>query len=101
MDPEMLTEEELAQLNELFRWDDTAIAFTQRPSKSDDIMFSYYIEDALEELDGKHLGMEDHIELLEGYDEAVRQKDVLLKEIDDLIVQPDEHIGKASKTASC
>ncbi len=100
MDPEMLTAEELAQLNELFRWDDTAIAFTQRPSKPDDIMFSYYIEDDLEELDGKRLGMEDHIELLEGYDEAVRQKDVLLKEIDDLIVQPDEHIGKASKTAN-
>ena len=98
MDPEMLTEEELAQLNEQFRWDDTPIAFTQRPSKPDDIMFSYYIEDDLEELDGKRLGMEEQIELMERYDEAVRQKEVLLKEIDDLM-QPDDHMGKASKTA--
>lgn len=105
LNPAKISKKNYLQMNEVFAWDDeTHIIFTDKPRFPTDVSevpFPYYVEDEIEHISEiTPLGVEEVLELEDGYEAAEDNMYMLLTEIEHSIRRDFEEMTLVSKTVS-
>ncbi len=105
LNPDEISDEEYAEMNEMFEWQDAAlIVFSGRPHVVDpdkSISYFYYIETDIEHLSEQNpLGCDAELGRIDAFQAAIDDVDTLISEIEDTICLKDANrLNLASRTA--